>query len=603
MHNIADVGVDGQVSNDILKSRFWGHYNSDNDYFVINSPFDPEISYTYEEKEYMSLIGSNNLLVEDDYRNDYAACENGSENCFNKTQSITKDTLSLNNTNLTCYPYTYNISIVDPVTNQETIKEIKTNLCHNYVEAHYYDVDNKWTNGSVEGNNYHEDGAEVYYGELNASGSLNAQHVITFCTINTGSVISVGKDTSFVVVPADDALYHGGQCYAVYVNYFKANYIKQTIKDGSTYVNKGKWFVKEGTDVKSFSADGQKDTAIKISGDSVSNRAFWSLLGEKNVFPIKITTRRNLYQYVYTFGSIGSYGNGSLGRIMGTETSVLKMNNRSCFYEVYEAICKCCGDPIDSEAFMLSGTSTSDYINKNKVSFKESDYDVISSKSTLGFFDSTISLNDLNSDSDRDLADNWKVNDYYVDGHKHSTSKGGELAIDIQNVGENAYNFEPEYSFTLTPNALTEIKSYNEDNGYEVNVNNITAYGVYTISPINECANNANTCDWGNPKDESFLRSNEYITFVHYGSKFLEGKIGSGTVNMKDYWNDNMKLLNSDKACSIIGTDYAKFVQSSNGSKSVLYDMVQSGCRWIDYVDVDTDINTGNTQYYRLAFK
>mgnify|MGYP003464574854 FL=1 len=59
----------------------------------------------------------------------------------------------------------------------------------------------------------------------------------------------------------------------------------------------------------------------------------------------------------------------------------------------------------------------------------------------------------------------------------------------------------------------------------------------------------------------------------------------------------------SDKACSIIGTDYAKFVQSSNGSKSVLYDMVQSGCRWIDYVDVDTDINTGNTQYYRLAFK
>lgn len=606
LYNQADDTNSLKVQNAILKGSYLSRTKEGNEwereYFAINSSFNPQISYTYEEKEYMSLIGSNNLLVEDDYRNDYAACANGSDNCFNESQSITKDTVSLNNTNLTCYPYTYNISVIDPITNKETIKPITTNLCHNYVEAHYYDVDNKWSNGSIEGNNYHEEGAEVHYGEVNANGSLNAQHAITFCTINTGSVIAVGKDTSFVVVPADDALFHGGQCYVVYVNYFKANYIKQTIKDGSTYVNKGKWFVKEGTDVKSFSFDGKKETAIKINGDSVSNSGFWSLLGERNVFPIKMTTRRNLYQYVYTFGSIGSYGNGSLGRIMGTETSVLKMNNRSCFYEVYESICKCCGDPIDSEAFMLSGTSTSDYIKNNKVSFNESNYDVISSKSTLGFFDSTISLNDLNSDSDRDLADNWKVNDYYVNGNKHSTSKGGELAIDIQNVGENAYNFEPEYSFTLTPNALTEIRSYNEDNGYEVNVNNITAYGVYSITPINNCIDNANTCDWGNPKDENFLRSNEYVTFVHYGSKFLEGKVGSKSINMKDYWNDN-NLLKSDKACLIVGSDYAKIVQASSGSKSVLYDMVRSGCRWIDYIDTDIDASTGATQHYRLAFK
>ena len=37
-------------------------------------------------------------------------------------------------------------------------------------------------------------------------------------------------------------------------------------------------------------------------------------------------TPRNLYQYTYTFGQIGSYYNGKLGRIMGTTKSIIQDN-------------------------------------------------------------------------------------------------------------------------------------------------------------------------------------------------------------------------------------------------------------------------------------
>ena len=382
--------------------------------------------------------------------------------------------------------------------------------------------------------------------------------------------------------------------------------IKQTLKDGSFYTIDGRWYVKDGQDLKSFSSDGTKELAMKAVNDldfSNDNKAFWSALGTSAVFPIKITTRRNLYQYTFTFGRIGAFSNGSLGRIMGEDISVIKINDRSCFYEVYESICKCCGDPINTEAHLMSGVTTTDYINENEVDYIESNYTIESNHPELGFFGSVISLNDINADTGgatgdnpgRILGINWNDNEpYYVDGYKHSTSKGEELAKYIQNIGENVYSYTPEYSFKITPELMLDIRKYNDENGYEIELGKYRPYSPKTIIPANleHCRDtNSNSCIW-EPKEDS-------ITFVHYGSKFLEGTIIDGVNwNLNGSKNDSIMLKNTN-VCEITSEEL------NNGiNNMVLYDMVtKKKCRWIDYIDEDIENNKSNSTYYRLAFK
>ena len=137
----------------------------------------------------------------------------------------------------------------------------------------------------------------------------------------------------------------------------------------------------------------------------------------------------------------------------------------------------------------------------------------------------------------------------------------------------------PEYSYYLTPSTLTAIREYNDTNGYEVNYNNLKVYGKYTIAQSNG--------DWGEGMSDTQL--DEYITFVHFGSKFLEDFMEPYTyadsITLGQYKNENSNV------CVIEGKD-------SNFDGTKIKSMVRNQhCRWIDYIEDD------NGEKYRLAFK
>ena len=599
LYNAADEGNSNKVQNDILGANYMGTTSNANNwsrnYYTITSAFDPKIAYSYEEEEYMSMIGANNLLVEDTERNDIAACNGTTKGCFDKSKSVTNGVtkyLSDNNTlKNTCYTYNYKIELPDG-----TFKDASSEVCHNNIQAWYYNTGTPWNPNSTEAKKYEAAGNTAMQ---------ESSHPIALCTITSGNIYEMGKNGSIVITKAPDNKFHGGTCTMNHMAYIKANYIKQTITDGSIYKITGKWYKKDGVDTKSFSSDGTKETAMRAVGDSLDleNKSYWSPIGTHATFPIKISTRRNMYQYLFSFGYIGSFSNGSLGRIMGTSTSIIKVNNTACFYEVYEELCICCGYPIDSKIETYTGISTTDYIKQNNIDYKESDYKKISKKADLGFYFSTISLNDIDTDTNRTLADNWKTTKYMINGYdNHTSTKGEELAKDIKAVGENIYNITPEYAFNLTPTAMSEIREYNDRYGYEVDLKTLIPYGLVSTEPLNNCYGDVDNCDWGLDRVNAFDKG-DYISFVHYGSKLLEGEIPGRSLKLKQYWkNHKNDLLESKKVCAIFEDEYQRNIGKSN-NKTALQDLVDSGCRWIDYIDEDNNQMTGSNQYYRLSFK
>ena len=197
-----------------------------------------------------------------------------------------------------------------------------------------------------------------------------------------------------------------------------------------------------------------------------------------------MATPRNLYQYTYTFGDIGSFSGtkGDLGRIMGNDKSIIKDNTRSCFYEVYEEVCLCCGFS------MKTDKNTANFINKNKskYSYKLTDMnDVENNKGwTIAFYTNSVSLSNI--DQGREYANratNWSMNSpfMYSGDDKLTTDKGFQLQKEIEAIGENVYADSPEYAYYLTPDVLAEIRTYNDKYGYEVNFNNLVVYGNTTI--------------------------------------------------------------------------------------------------------------------------
>ena len=141
---------------------------------------------------------------------------------------------------------------------------------------------------------------------------------------------------------------------------------------------------------------------------------------------------------------------------------------------------------------------------------------------------------------------------------------------------------------------MLDIRKYNDNNGYEIELGKYKPYFPKTIIPANleNCRNtSSSSCTW-EPSEDS-------ITFVHYGSKFLEGTIIDGVNwNLNGSKNDSI-MLNTTNVCEITSTELKNGINNM-----ILYNMVTNQkCRWIDYIDEDTEDNKSTKTYYRLAFK
>lgn len=566
-------------------------------YVQINTAYNPIGSYHYDETGFMTILGKDNLLVPDMARND--------EELGGDYVSSTDKKNEINIIAFDKYGKKYGVGGEDVY--------IYRNKLENKYYSHNNDSDSLWTeNGTPDSWLNYEDGGDTEKNEVTK--------VITMCTIgdsdykynlgsngiftsvddnglteNNGHVLSTTVNANNQI---GDFEWKGGSCYQVNVKYYKSHYITSKLSNSSFFKNKGNWY-QRGNDIKEHGDTWEESlsNANSRSGSSTNyspstEKGHWSVMGTKNVFPISMTTPRNLYQYTYTFKDIGSYSDGRLGRIMGDDESIIKLNSRSCFYEVYEEMCLCCGSKINS---YVEGSQevTKDFIDDNNFGYNQIYGDEIDRDKTNGILNvvsSSVSLNDLSSNynSGRVTPVNWSNNSpFFYNGTTYFTDKGDVALKEIEVKGETAYSETPEYSYLLTPSTLSAIRDYNSSNGYEVNFNNLEVYGRYTIEPVASCSGSG--CDWGDSLTD-FEKDNNYITFRHYGSKFLEnemedyGAVYDGTISRFKDKNSNV--------CYVVQGD----VNLSDNENELASKVQSDKCRWVDYISTN-----GGT--FRLAFK
>ncbi len=602
LHNQTDTLVSGRRQNPNKRNSGGLYLGAAKDYVKIYTYFDPKAAYTYEEEQFMTILGQDNVIETYIEKNDAAYGGTGS---YYKTSNAVKN-----------------------VKMQTTTGEMTLPLYRNYLENYYYNPSGYWKKGTAQFREYKDSTERGDIGSAKPVGV--AKKTITLCTVGVEHVgtghgyAKEGEVVAFALTQSTPE-WLGGYCRDVTVQYKKAHYIKASISNSSFYKNKGYWYIRGG-DVKEH-GDSLEDAFIKANNRTGSKtnykyttaeRQRWSLLGSFNVFPVSMATPRNLYQYTYTFGDIGSFSGtkGELGRIMGNDKSIIKDNTRSCFYEVYEEVCLCCGFS------MKTDKNTANFVNKNKskYSYELTNMDKVKNNKggTIAFYTNSVSLSNI--DQGRDAANkatNWSINSpfMYSGDDKLTTDKGYVLQKEIESVGENVYADSPEYAYYLTPDVLAEIRTYNDKYGYEVNFNNLVVYGNTTIVPTNmgstscdEDMTSVGGCKWD--------ATEQTINFQHYASKFLAGKVDGTDVDITKYAYGSIKK-NANKVCIITDVELSK-----NIGKGKIADLIEKkGCRWVDYIETSptskemvaglyekdstfTNPTTGeDATIFRLAFK
>lgn len=542
-------------NNEISKGTYLDHSNVS--YVKIDTQFNPHVTYEYDEPEFMTILGPDNVLVEYTKKNDEV---------WGGTYASATD--ESKDSQVNAY-HSRNNSI--PVDSSEV------QLSRNDISTYYYNTSGKFTGDDV----------NTYGGDSGSETATTESKKLVFCTVN-GSA-----DTYSPSLSGDE--WESGSCYQMDIEYVKAHYIKSSIANSSFYKNKGYWYLnasdlkEHGDNVEDALNKANKRDGVNYNVNEEIQNNRWYPYGTDNreegvnIFPVSLDTPRNLYLYSYEFGDIGSYMDGKIGRLMGDEASLIQLNTRTCFYEVYEELCLCCGSTINS--YVENYDTVNDYIQTHPdVSYTPSDSNAmnINENGVISFATSTVNLGDLNSDSERMLGNNWGTSQFLYSGNLYETSKGGELLTAIQSQGENVYSETPEYSYYLTPSTISAIRDYNDQYGYEVNYNNLRVYGSYAIRSLCDNDSTSDDCWEVNSKNDD---ENEYISFQHYGSSFLEdympelGAAYAGTLTENEI--NGSCFVTAGEA-----NDYEKIKEKVN-----------SGCRWVDYVQ-ETD-----GKFFRLAFK
>ncbi len=590
LHNRTDDSITGRENNDVLEDTIMGMKNS---YVKINTDYDPTGSYTYDEDFFMERVDKDNVLIQYTEKNN-KVFKDASKNEYGKETNVQVD-----------------------ATINTPAGEVDTKLSRNYIEAYYYNPIVPWQNSARTGDasdqaaidrvdNYEDNAYLVGKREGDSiSNPARAQKKVVLCSVgmvDNGTGYATGKDGA--VIPFDDKNYTsewlGGICYQVTVDYKKVHYVKSSISNSSYYKNKGNWYVRGGDS--------------KIHGDDISNaiskfnriqpRGYvedyrndseeykrWSRLGSFNVFPISMATPRNLYQYTYTFGNIGSYYDGKLGRIMGSEKSIIQNNTRTCFYEVFEEVCLCCGYKIEP-GDLVEQSGYGNYFGYTGSDPSKAGGDT---KGTISYYTNSVSLGDIDLGRDTSLGTNWSDKSPFMYNGDDSlkTDKGHKLKENIETNGEKIYSSSPEYAYFLTPDTLKQIRSYNDANGYDLNMDRLKVYNVSVIACSSEFSDSECKSTVSNSKDQA-----DVMNFQHYGSKFLIGEI-DGSINLNSYGSIKNNYTN---ICKVDDSTYDKDFDMAGLMKS-------GNCRWVDYIETDSNNKTYDmvaeeyVSKFRLAFK
>ena len=530
----------------------------------IKSLFAPFIQYFYEETEFMEVLlnEKKNYMVAYEEEN---------------TELLGTDYMSANN-----------VRAAIPGAEDDIGRQM-------YLARNYYTTDSY--KASDDGN----DDESLYNPEPTGEGYILLS--------DKGSAQTFGQsdDSDLGIKAFSICIWSGGygkdesanKCASAMMYYYKdANFIKHTLSNSSYFKNWGDWFLNNVTDEK-VHAENLQDTS------KITNPDDWTLYGGHNVFPVSMDTKANLYRYQYKFYNIGMYNDGALGRIMGgqvevpsgnkknnghsDETILIQENYHNCLYEVYESICRCCGEEIVTYAYFIEGQTPPEYVDETGAIPGTSSNTVIN-EAQIGAFTNTISLANFSSATQRVLGANWKAQTpFFLEGEIHDgangTDQGAFLIKGIQEKGDEIYNETPEYSYVLNPSAITSIRSYNSGKSYIPDVSGasyVAAEGEHKGTGYKNVG--GGETGWLVSNEDA----NDRLRFFHYTSKYLK---------------DTLSAYETPKYKSSLFTNKTKicYISANNDTEleAKVKDLVKNGpsagCKWVDYVTPEENI--------RLAFK
>ena len=243
-------------------------------------------------------------------------------------------------------------------------------------------------------------------------------------------------------------------CRDVTVNVGDSNWVRKTKSHEAEYIVDDE-----------FSTYTQYGT-IKVKWDRCNgNDCLWTDLPEGSI-PVSLITETGVVPFQFTFGNIGqSNSSTTLGRLIGNNVSVLTEYNK--LDDKYK-----CGGNVSATT---DGGYVCHYLNNcpgcdftcdddNNCEFDNCDDgyctlicpNCIFDGDNANFSYRTVSLNNM-FPNDRVIGYNWS-----------ETAKAEATLQEIEDAGESVYE-EPQYSYTLSPSNLRNIREYNDDAGSYTN--------------------------------------------------------------------------------------------------------------------------------------
>lgn len=282
----------------------------------------------------------------------------------------------------------------------------------------------------------------------------------TYCSgnINDNYICDNGGSSSVQTTTTNTVICNTNGCQPVTVNISSANFVQKTKEASATY--------EPDHDFATYTPYG----TIKFKNSACKgNDCLWSKLPE-NALPVSMITKTGVFPFVINFSNIGQDNKtGALGRLMGASTSVLteydKLDDNVrcpkgstsetmsqnagyvCHYLTNCDNCKfTCTDKNDCKFIQRECTGENCTLTCKNCLFDGK---------TNNFTYRTVSVNNLNPNT-RSLGYNW------------SNVKGEATKKEIETTSDTIYE-KPQYSYTLTPTNLKNIRDYNDDAGSYTN--------------------------------------------------------------------------------------------------------------------------------------
>ena len=388
---------------------------------TINDGVNPSDEYKGEMEKYESL-----------YKNDVAEINKAIQNYNSCSGAVDNSTLDALTSGITTQKATSNDD-----TSWSNNMQFDPKVTFKYNEAYKDQI-----NGELTQKSKTTGGSETY-----CSGDISDDYTCT-----SGASSSVQTTTTNTVICNTNG------CQSVTVNISNANYVQKSKTASATY--------EPDHDFATYTPYG----TIKFKNPACKgNDCLWSKLPE-NALPVSMITKTGVFPFVINFSNIGQDNKtGALGRLMGASTSVLTE------YDKLDENVRC---PIGSTSETMSQNAgyVCHYLtncdnckftctDKNNCEFIQrectDDNCTLTCKNCLfdgetnNFTYRTVSVNNLNPNT-RSLGYNW------------SNVKGEATKKEIEATSDTIYE-KPQYSYTLTPTNLKNIREYNDDAGSYTN--------------------------------------------------------------------------------------------------------------------------------------